>query len=482
MKKLALLCFLVTAPVLAMKEYYSISRSIRALGMGGVFYGVSDDEYALFYNPAGVSLYSGKPKGMINFSGQMGNQTLSALDTAKKLSSKSFANQIDSLVKYQGEPIYMGGGILPYFLTKHLAVGLLLGDLKADYLLSGKELDSAVDLTAISDSGLLVSYGRNLGNEYTHVGLTAKGIYRAGGRTTLNLADIASGDKLVLNPRDLGGAGLGIDFDLGLMYDIPFLPFGQANRFSVVLSNLLASRFSTGSKSSEKVPGLTRTVSFGWHSVFSGGDLIDYFHVMADLAEIQIGGESDPDLGSRSGKILKHLNLGLEIPLGLFTVRTGIHQGYISLGAGFNFKYAKLDFASYQEELSNAPGRLPSRRYALTISLGLGEPNLPFKPRIKGVKIDRADADIDLKLTPKPPIEPKIDPALELTPTAPQSQSPQNTETIELKKVEPDKEVRPNLNQEKLPSRKTDAIKESSEVEQGQPTDETLYRLEDPNP
>ena len=155
MRKFALFIMMAAAPVLALKEYYSLTRSVRSLGMGGVFYGVSDDEYAMFFNPAGVSLYSGKPKGMINFSGQIGNRTLSAFDTAKNLSSKTFAEQIDSLVQYQGDPIYAQGSVLPYFLMKHLAVGVLIGDFKADYLLSGKELDSAVDLTAISDSGLL---------------------------------------------------------------------------------------------------------------------------------------------------------------------------------------------------------------------------------------------------------------------------------------------------------------------------------------
>lgn len=43
----------------ALNEYYSVHRSVRALGMGGAFYGLSDDEHALFYNPAGLSLYDG---------------------------------------------------------------------------------------------------------------------------------------------------------------------------------------------------------------------------------------------------------------------------------------------------------------------------------------------------------------------------------------------------------------------------------------
>ena len=89
MKRLTLLiCLSFVVPTFAMREFYGISRSIRALGMGGAFYGRSDDEYALFYNPAGVSLYQGKTQSMVNFGSQVGNRTFAAFETKKTLSSK----------------------------------------------------------------------------------------------------------------------------------------------------------------------------------------------------------------------------------------------------------------------------------------------------------------------------------------------------------------------------------------------------------
>ena len=92
------------------------------------------------------------------------------------------------------------------------------------------------------------------------------------------------------------------------MYDIPYLSFGQANRISFVLNNLLASQFSMGAKGSGRPPGLVRTASLGWHTIFSGMDVVPQVHLLADLAEFQIGGEGNTELGARSGKILKHLN------------------------------------------------------------------------------------------------------------------------------------------------------------------------------
>lgn len=420
MKKILLSILIVVSPVFAMKEYYGLSRSLRALGMGGAFYGLSNDEYALFYNPAGLSLYEGRPKGMLNINGQIGSRTLSALKTKDSISSSFDQQTVDALAQFQGDPIYAGAGLMPYYLMKHLAVGVLLSDVKADYLLSGKELDSQVDFTGIVDSGLLVGYGRSLINENLHVGVTAKGLARVGGRTSFTMAQLIQGDKVKLNPNDLGGAGFGIDFDLGAIYDIPYLPFGEANRVSLVINNLLATQFTMGSSSTGKPPGLVRTVSLGWHSVFSGRDIVDHVNVMADLAEFQIGGESDPEYGARTGKFLKHLNLGVEVPVGVLTLRTGLHQGYFTAGIGLNLTYFKLELATYGEELASGPGRLPSRRYGLTIALGAGTPNKPFKPTLKGKKVEKGSEEIEFKIKPKAPVAPKIDPALEISPSEPE--------------------------------------------------------------
>jgi len=418
MKKIFILILLTTGPLFAVKEYYSLSRSLRALGMGGAFYGLSNDEYAMFYNPAGLSLYNNGNQSMVNFTGQIGTRTLSAFKDKNSLSSKSVSESIDILSKYQGDPLYAGAGVMPYFLMKNLAVGILLADVKANYLLSGKEIDSTVDFTAISDSGVLVSYGRPVVNENLHVGLTAKGIARAGGRTSFTMGDVVQGGTIQFNPKDLGGTGLGIDFDLGAIYDIPYLPFGESNRISFVVTNLLATHFSIGSKSTGEPPGLPRMISLGWHSVFSGGQYVDRIHVLADLAEFQIGGEDDVEFGARSGKFLKHLNLGVEVPIGILTLRAGVRQGWLTGGFGINLKYVKLEFATYGEELSSGPGRLQNRRFGLTVSLGKGASNKPFKPAIKGVKIAPGkEEQIQIKLKPKPPEPPKIDPALEITPS-----------------------------------------------------------------
>ena len=144
-----------SVPSYGLKEYYGLSRSIRSLGMGGAFYGLSNDEYALFYNPAGLSVYNADWELMLRINAQMSPKTLSAVKTLTNTGS-DINTIINSLTPYQGTPLYGGAGLLPYYIRKHFAVGLLVGDTKVDMALLGRDLDSYVDLTAISDSGIVI--------------------------------------------------------------------------------------------------------------------------------------------------------------------------------------------------------------------------------------------------------------------------------------------------------------------------------------
>ena len=121
-------------------EYYSLSRSVRALGMGNAFYSLSDDEGALFYNPAGLSLYRGGWQVMpLNVQGQISSDGFSAISTL----IDSFRNTSDvsqivtSVSSLQGNPVYAGGAVFPYFLKNGFAVGVLVADVKADFALLG---------------------------------------------------------------------------------------------------------------------------------------------------------------------------------------------------------------------------------------------------------------------------------------------------------------------------------------------------------
>lgn len=365
---------LVEPQAYAVKEYYSVARSPRALGMGNAFYSLSDDEYAIFYNPAGLSRYAGSTEFMLQTRFDLATKIPSAMSTLGKSSGKSISSIIQSLEEFQGSPLYGGVGIsFPFFAKKNFALSLQLADAKLDFAVLGRDINTVVDLSVLSDSGLIVGYGRQLFTPGLHLGINAKGLVRAGGTQSFTVLDIAQGKKIEVDPQKIGGVGAGIDFDLGAMYELPKLfPVGKYTT-SLVLSNLLGSSMNMVKIAGDSPPGLTRMVTLGAAAEFPGYGAIDKVNVMLDLAEFQIGGEDDPRFGARTGSVWKHVNLGVEVPIrNIVFLRTGLRQGYWTAGVGFDLRFMKIDFATYAEELAELPGRLPSRRVALRLAIGYG--------------------------------------------------------------------------------------------------------------
>ncbi|NBY19400.1 hypothetical protein EBQ74_03965 [bacterium] len=380
----------------AVKEYYRLSRSVRSMGMGGAFYGLSNDEYALFANPAGLSLRRNGTEVMVDFKGDISSNASSGAKDFTNLSDLSIKQAIDRLDKYKDKPMYGNAGILPYFLTRNLAVGILLADTKLNFNISKSSeditagglnnADEVADLTFISDSGLVVGYAQEVGVPDLHVGANLKGIYRFGGRKAFSLQEYVNSSQINFDAKDVGGSGIGVDLDLGATYEIKTLPFGAVSRASLVLSNLLGSQFGI-SKKYAGAPGLVRTLNLGWMTSFPGTDFIDNVHVLFDISDIPLGGEDDKDLGARtSGSFLKKTHLGVEVPMGRVSVRAGLNQGYLSAGLGFNLYALKLEFATYGEDTGDA-SRQQSRRYTATLALGWDAP--PPAPITKAVVIEK---------------------------------------------------------------------------------------------
>lgn len=269
----------------------------------------------------------------------------------------------------------MNAGLFPYYLQKNFAIGLLLADTKANFDVTGAGVDTSLRVAALSDSGIVIGYGRSVGYNL-HVGLNTKFIVRAGGKKTYTTTDIAQSGSSSLKLTDLGGAGAGIDFDLGAIYEIPegLFPWALGHRFSLTITNLLASSFRISAQGNP--PQLPRYVSLGSYTIFKGIGPINNFIFLLDLAEFGLGGQSDEELGARSGSFWKHVNLGVEMPMGrIFALRTGFRQGNFTLGLGLNLKYMKLDFAWYAEELGTKVGTNSERRLGLRLAFGGGSFN-----------------------------------------------------------------------------------------------------------
>jgi hypothetical protein len=367
----------------AVKEYYSISRSIRALGMGGAFYGRSDDQDAVFYNPAGLGFYEGGNDLMASLKLDASTSLAQAVTVLTRPGTRTVASVITDLQALSGNPIFVSATpVHGYYLRKYFTMGLLLADTKGTMAILGRDLDTTVDITAISDSGLFLGFAYPVMPGLV-VGANLKGMFRAGGQKTYTVLEIAQNQALSTNLQTLGGAGGGIDFDLGVTYQLPTLIPGLINRVSVTANNLMASNFTmfkidatTGAP-----PALARMLTVSGMTRIPGFWIVDRLDLLLDLAEFQMGGVANADAGARGGSLWKHINFGGEALFwGWLYGRMGFRQGNFTIGAGIDARYFQVDIATYAEELASLPGRLSSRRVALRLAAGFGGANPTVEP------------------------------------------------------------------------------------------------------
>lgn len=371
-----LAAIVASAPAFAAREFYSISRSVRAQGMGGAFYGLSDDEYALFYNPAGLNLARDHRFNILGVTAAFNPDTFSAIKELSK--AQSISGLADSLAQFQGQNLHGDVGVnLFSFYKKNFALGLLVPEAKFNFDFLGRDLSTQIDVTGIADAGLFLGFAKSFMDDKLSIGINAKVLVRAGGRRLFTLADIAQRNNFDLNPEKLGGVRAGVDFDLGATYELPMERVGPflLTRVSLVLNNLLAPTINqlriTGNGS---VPGTNRMLTLAGSTVLEGWGPFENFNVLLDFAEFNLGGETNPDFGARGGSFFKHVNVGVEAPMSghWFTPRVGFHQGFLTAGFGIDIRAVRFDFAWYAEELAAGVDRHANRRLAIRLQLGWG--------------------------------------------------------------------------------------------------------------
>jgi hypothetical protein len=66
-----------------------------------------------------------------------------------------------------------------------------------------------------------------------------------------------------------------------------------------------------------------------------------------------------------------HLRLGVQVRVKVLSIRTGLHQGYPTVGGGLSLGVIDLDYAYYGTEGGRYPGQLPSWHHTGQIRIGL---------------------------------------------------------------------------------------------------------------
>lgn len=355
------LALLAATPLPAKQAHPLVYETPRQHGMGGAFTAVADDQQALFSNPAGLGQITDKSYAVLDATGEI-NQDLrrvenktNGLSDADTPEARAANNRLLSDV--MGQQARTVASNLAYYLG---GTGFGAGFLYQTVAQIGVErpTNPAIRAKGDIDSVLVGAIARPIpGNRIVfgdaatgHWGLGMKFLSRRSIDRSYDARDFAtlSEDDL----RDDARKGAAFDLDGGVLYRLSNA-WNQSIGLSV--SNLFESEVDPS------IGRLPRRVDIGTavRPLTGSSSRTRKLLLAADLADV-----------TSDGTFFSKLRLGLEtLPRPWLTLRGGVRGGYLSAGATATFREARIEFATYSEELGPRPGDREDRRYSLSLAI-----------------------------------------------------------------------------------------------------------------
>jgi len=337
------------------KQYPRLYRGVRPLGMGDAFTAVADDENALFYNPAGLSKISSFQLGILNPLIEVSEKSIDLVQDAQDADLDDTGEVADLMQDYAGEHQHARVSLFPHVGFNVASAGVMIGgfgnaSIDAD-IRNPVWPEARVDM--VMDYGGIGGFGLELPLEGLRAGVALKFLERESLSETYTAIDISDpdfGDRL---DDDLY-SGSGFSADLGVIYELGFVPIFDTNVALVVQNVPEMDMGDARDIDTQANFGLSIEKSF---SAFGFVGALDYKDLTGSI-------EEDDD-------IAKRIHLGAELKfLKAFSLRAGLNQGYFTAGATLDFWVLRIDFATYAEEVGSYGGQREDRRYVGQITIG----------------------------------------------------------------------------------------------------------------
>ncbi len=334
---------------------------VRPTGMGNAFLAISDDNNALWYNPAGLARVKDYHVSIIDLS-----MAVDSFATLGRLGDALFGGNYNGLIEADKQFVRVGTRPtlgMPYFsmaLFNQANAFLEMSDID--------NLNANVDIYAFNDIGLALGFGVPLG-PYVSVGATGRVFHRTGVDATLTALDLitqlglpstndfmaAAFDHVV----ELAGAGLGIGIDLGVMASVP-LPAGYPRWTLAAVANDVGTTSFRPIGLESGPPSVPMTVHFGTALEYELGMRRGHLNLAFDFRN-----------AFDSASLIKKTNLGIEYKHRYFALRGGLSQGYPSGGISFQFPpHTRIHFSTYGAELGAGLWQRAQRFYMLQFAIG----------------------------------------------------------------------------------------------------------------
>lgn len=348
--------------------------SPRAVGMGNAHVAVADDEYALFYNPAGLAWLD---KGKMNFGvGAMGDikipEFYGDMKEASDDQGDDNAEMTDLFVRNYGKHFSARAPTVGAFWARpRWAVAIIPSDLSLEI---GIEKNGVPAAGVVGTNDTTLAYGRGwnikIGYGKLAVGVTGRAVYRLYTNKLVNSSELAL-ESDIFNESD-AKEGFTADADIGVLYAYPKHSKGFFKKWfrptiGLAVRNVADYGFGTnfkllGDKTGEPERA-RRRVDIG-----AKFDLPDWWVWKSRLAIDQ------RDIGHDNWTFEKGSHIGAEF---LWKMagwwnggwRIGLNQMYPSFGFTGKLGVFKLDLATYGEQVGSSVTEQQNRRYMAKASI-----------------------------------------------------------------------------------------------------------------
>jgi hypothetical protein len=352
---LVLMLLIVFVSGISAKEYPTLHRGVRPLGMGGAFTAVADDENALFYNPAGLSAISTLQLSILNPLIEVSENTIDMYNDAQDTDLDDTGETADFLRDYVGEHQHARVALFPHVGFNLFGFGAMVGGIgqaTVDMEVRNPVWPEA-HIDIVQDTGLLGGAGGKLPLTGLRAGASIKMISRDSLEEVYTATDIAS-DDFDDQFEDDQNSGSGVSLDIGAIYTMPFVKAAQAD-VGLAIQNVPSMDM-----------GDARDIDTQANLGFTVKKQLLKFQILGalDVMDITNATGDDDDFGKR-------LHMGIEFQLpAVLSVRAGLNQGYYTLGATLDLWVFQFDFATYGEEVGTYAGQRVDRRYVGQVTIG----------------------------------------------------------------------------------------------------------------
>jgi len=358
-------------------------QGIRNLGMGNTGIGLSFDENALFYNPAGLV---GVDKILVGFPilNEVSDDSVKIVKEIRELVEDKNTSGIAALL--MGKRVH-------YRLLTDLNLILPFGELMTFGMARG--LETQFDLGVRNPVSIEIDFGFRL-DSITNLGFgmpMARGRWLVGaGVETVERCDIpltkVTIGKILSNPDDLSSSTGSCD--INSLKRAQTFNFGFQRRLETASAMKMIwgmSAYNVGglkfkrsdNETNPSDQNLELSTGLSWQPHWGPVRML----YAIDLRDLTLKHADDTYCQSNKGTdcIWKRLHIGTEFgffPIdsgaSTFAVRAGFNQGYFTYGFEFNpfifFRFLNIQYAVYKTETGDKIGDRPDKRKVLQINFG----------------------------------------------------------------------------------------------------------------